>query len=240
MAGSFRSRKFSRNYVKKSKRNVVVTFILILVISYTTLAFLLPWFINGIGSIKKVLDPPKQVENTIDDNTLAPPVINIPYESTNSGTIDISGYATYGSQVKIYIDDQLKQTTDVKEDGSFVTTDIDLMLGINNIYGKTTSDGKESLASKTIKIIYDNEKPRLEVSEPSDNKNVQGERKLKISGITEPEVKIFINNSQTIVDKDGNFSTERQLSDGENNFEIKAEDSATNSTTISRKIVFTP
>jgi len=140
------------------------------------------------------------------------------------------------------LDDENKDTVDVSEGGSFTFKNINLSLGTNNIYAKTVDDkNQESLTSKLIKIIYDNEKPSLTISEPEDGKKIQGgDKKVKISGNTEAGAQVFINDSQIIVDKDGNFSKELPLNEGDNNFNIKALDSATNRAEISRKVTYQP
>lgn len=97
-----------------------------------------------------------------------------------------------------------------------------------------------SLPSKTIRVIFDDEKPLLSVSEPEDGKSVSGERKIKIAGKTEPKSQIYINGSQIIVDNEGNFSSERALNDGDNIFTIKAVDASSNFSEISRRIIFNP
>ena len=241
MRYSYRSRRSVRKYARKSKRNLIVTLILVGFLLYATVVWILPTLINGVGSVKNVLNPNKKIPATaIEDTTLAPPVLVIPFEATNSSTIAVSGYSTPGTKVEIYLDDELIKTEDVSTDGSFVVKEIELSFGTNNISGKTADQGKASLSSKKFKVIYDNEKPKLEVSEPEDGKTIQGERKLKVSGKTEEGVKVYINDSQVIVDKDGNFSTEKQLTDGENNFNLKAVDSASNYTEVSRRVNFTP
>lgn len=233
-------RRSVRRVASKSKRNLLITFILIIGLLYLAIAWILPNFINFLGSFNSAIKQPKEKTDDL-SITLGPPVLNIPNESVNTSEIDIKGYANPNSKVKIFVDDQEVKIVDVTEDGSFNAQGISLALGTNNIYGKTIDEnGKESLPSKTFKIIYDNEKPSLSISEPDDNKQIQGERKLKISGKTETGVQVFINNTQVIVDAEGNFSTIVSLNDGENNFNIKAQDSASNTEEVSRKVTYTP
>lgn len=220
---------------------------------FVTLQWILPTFINGIGIIKEIIKPAgKRLTSVAANASLAPPVLNIPYEATNTAQIDIQGYSSPGSKVKLYIDDTEKQTSDVNADGNFTFQKVTLSLGTNNIYGTTTDDeGKISFASKTLKVIFDNEKPLLTLNEPEDGKNIQGgEKKVKMSGKTETGADVFIseasndgvviNGTQTIVDKDGNFSTDLALNDGENNFTIKALDSAGNFTETGRRVIYQP
>lgn len=237
----YRSRSMKRA-AKKSKRNFIISLFLIIVFSYLALIWILPNFIGAIGSVKNFIQPTGKKINLEDQTaTLAPPVLNIPYEATNTAQINIQGYSSPDLKVKLFIDDEEKQIANVLSDGSFTFQDIDLSLGTNNIFGKTYDEqGNESLPSKTIKVIFDNEKPPLDLSEPEDGKKVQGGRKVKFAGKTEIGAKIYINGSQVIVDKDGNFSSDQSLSDGDNNFTIRALDSAQNSNEISRLINFTP
>lgn len=232
----------TRRLAKKTKRNLLTTVILIVILIYATLNWILPTFVGGIGFINDIIKPPKQPEVSVGENaTLAPPVFNIPYEATNTAKIDIRGYATYNSKVKFYLDDELKDTVDAKEDGSFTIKDVSLSLGTNNIYGKTVDDkDRESLSSKTIKLILDNEKPKLEIFEPSDGKAVQGERKMKVVGKTEPNAEVYINGNRTIVNSEGGFTMEVSLSDGENVFNIKSQDKASNYIETIRRVTFQP
>lgn len=241
MSSRYQYRRVKR-YQNKSKRNFIATIIIILVLLYVTFVWILPFLIGGVGFIKNFTNPSKKVVIPSDQTTLAPPVLNIPYEATNTAQIDIGGFASSGAKVELFLDDDKKQTVEVSVDGSFKFSDVALSLGTNNIYGKTLDEkNQESLPSKTLVIIFDNEKPNLDISEPEDNKIINGgEKKVKISGKTEAGVLVYVNSNQVIVDKDGNFTTTLDLNEGDNNFDIKAIDTANNSNEVSRKVVFHP
>lgn len=241
MAYGYRTRRSYKKLAKTSQRNFVITLILIAVLSYATVKWLLPYFVNGIGFVKDTINPAKKVEDNL-QSSLAPPVLNIPYEATNTSQINIKGYGTPNSKVAIFLDDAKVDTVEVSSDGSFEIINVQLVLGTNNIFGKSIDEkNQESFPSKLIKIIYDNEGPKLEVTEPEDGKKIQGgDKKVKIAGISEPNTKVYINDSLIIVDKDGNFSSEQTLNEGDNNFNIKALDQASNFTEISRKVIYQP
>ncbi len=209
---------------------------------YVTLNWALPYFIGGIGIIKDTVQPVKKIVEKSENSLLAPPVLNIPFEATNSAEISIKGFGSENSKVKIFIDDEEKAITDVLSDGSFSTENISLNLGINNIYGKTVDEtGKESLPSKTIRITYAYEKPNLTINQPEDGKKIQGgDKKVTVSGKTDAGIKIYINNSQIIIDKDGNFSTDQPLNEGNNTITVKAVDIASNTTEIQRVVTYNP
>lgn len=237
---AYRTRS-ARRLARKSKKNLFATILVCLFLIYATIFWILPNVIGGLGFLNSFLKPSKKTNFVSEGSTLAPPVLNIPYESTNSSQIDIRGFATAHSRVKMFLDDEMVSDEKVNEDGSFTAINIDLRIGTNNIFGKTVDEkNHESLPSKTIRLVFDNEKPSLEVTEPEDGKIFQAERKIKVSGKTEPGSKVLINDTQAIVSSDGTFSSNYGLNDGDNNLTIKAMDKASNINEISRKITFQP
>lgn len=239
---SYKTRS-ARRVAKKGRRNFIITLLLIGFILFATLNWILPTFINGVGFVRDIVKPSQKVKSPLEgDPMLAAPVLNIPYEATGSSEISISGYSTPNSKVKLFIDDEEVKETEVGDDGTFKFENISLSIGTNNIFAKTVDDkGKESLPSKTFKVIYDNDKPNLSINEPEDNKKIQGGVKsVKVSGKSEPDVKVFINDNQTVVDKEGNFSSEILINEGDNTISIKAMDLAKNTTEIQRKVNYTP
>lgn len=242
MANRYHSRRLIKKYSQKSKRKLFLTLIITGFLLYSTLIWILPNFINIIGVIKNTLKPPKQtVSRLVKEGTFAPPILNIPYEATNTASVNISGFGTVNSKVRLYLDDEAKQTVDVSSDRTFTFENVPLNWGTNNIYGTTLDSNRESLPSKTIKLIYDNQNPALSVNEPEDNKIIQGgDKKVQTTGRTDPGAKVFINNTQIIVGKNGDFSSEQSLNEGENTITIKAVSPASNTTEIQRRVIYEP
>lgn len=239
---SYRIRS-ARRLAKKSRRNFLITLVLIGFIFFATINWILPNFINGIGFVKETIKPPQKEKSVLEENPLlAAPVLNIPFEATANSEIEIKGSATPNSKVILYLDDQNIKETQTDENGLFTFQNVSLSIGTNNIYAKSVDDqNREGLPSKTLKVIFDNEKPQLILNEPEDDKKIQsGDKKVRISGKTEPGSKILINDSQVIVDKEGNFSIEQPINDGENLIIIKSVDLADNTTEIQRKVIYTP
>ncbi len=243
MSQRFRSRYKSRKLARTSRRNFIITIILVVLLLYAALTWVLPFFINGVGFVKGSISPSKKMAiESSKNSSLAPPVLSIQYEATNTAQINIRGYGTSNSKVVLFIDDDKKDVAEVESDGTFEFKNVLLVLGTNNIYGKSIDEkDQESKPSKTIKIIYDNEKPTLKINEPEDSKKIQGgDKKVKIAGNTEVGTQVFINDSQVIVDNAGNFSQESSLDEGDNNFRIKSVDKANNATEVSRKVTYQP
>lgn len=241
MPFKYHSRRSAKRLARRSQRNFIITLILVGILIYATITWVLPYFIGGLGLIKNITSPRKANIKQSEDVAIAPPVLNIPYEATSTAQINITGFTTPNLKVKLYIDDDPNQTINASLDGSFTFENITLNLGTNNIYGKTLNGDKESLPSKTIKLILDNEKPPLSINEPEDGKKIQdGDKKVKVSGKTDPDAKVFVNGAQVIVNRDGNFSTDQPLNDGDNTISVKAVDTASNFTEIQRSVYYTP
>lgn len=229
-----------RHWERKHQRNIIVSLILGSIILYLVFFWGLPNLIGGL-SIFNRFKPSTSQDQPIEDSGLAPPVLNIPYEATNTATIKISGYASPNAQVKIYLDDNLSTSTQASDNGSFLTDPITLLLGTNLIYGQTVSDGKTSLASKTIKVIYSNEKPTIELLEPPDNHQITGgEKQVKVAGKTETANSVTVNGQTVILSPEGNFTTPVPLNDGDNLISIIATNSVGNTTRVERKVTFNP
>lgn len=232
----------TRRIERKSRKKLFFSLLIGLIFLYSLFTWFFPALIGNLTFLNKLKNPPKQIIPVSENITLAPPVFNIPFDATNSSALIIRGYSAPEKEVELYIDDNLLDTIKVKDDGSFISSRVFLNLGTNNIYGKTVDEeGNKSLPSKTIRIVYSNEKPKLTVNEPNDNQTVTGEdKKIRVSGNTNPDNTATINGSRVIVDQDGNFSQIVDINDGDNNITISATNNTGNTTQISRKVIYQP
>ncbi|MBI4040216.1 hypothetical protein HY389_02580 [Candidatus Daviesbacteria bacterium] len=240
---SIPTRSYSaRRSGKKAQRNLILSLLLGIFLIYVLFIWVLPNLIGGLSVLTKAKNPIQTQTKVSENSTLAPPVLNIPYEATNTATIRVRGYATPNTKVEIFLDGDLKSTVTSQDNGSFTSDNISLSLGTNNIYGKTIDDKDiESLASKTIQVTYSNTKPKLQVDQPPDGQVVHGgDKKVTVSGSTDPQDTIYINDNQVIVGDGGKFSSTININDGDNNIIIKAADSIGNTTQITRKVTYQP
>ncbi len=195
-------------------------------------------------SVLNNFKPTEEKQTSISENaSLAPPVLNIPYEATNTASIKVRGYSQPESKVEIYLDDELKSETEVSSDGSFTTDEISLNLGSNNLSGKTIDEkGNKSFSSKPIRITYESEKPLLEVKDPQDNLVVTGDKKVTVSGTTNANkgINVTAGGIRLIVSSEGQFSQVIDISEGDNNIVIIATDTAGNTTQVTRKVTHQP
>lgn len=240
-------RKYRTTYTPRSVRHeknrtrnrIIFAIISILVLGYLSLTWGLPALVGGLTYITHFNSKPVVKDTSDEDVAIPPPVLNIPYEATNTATLAINGYTTPDSKVEIYLDDDLKTTTDVKSDGSFQTEGLALLIGTNNIYGKTVIGNKKSLASKNIKLYYDSEKPKLTVSSPTDNQEIKGgDKKIRVVGNTDPQNSVTINGSTVIVNGAGDFATDVNINEGDNILTITGTNKFGNSFSVERKVKY--
>ncbi len=231
----------TRRNERKSRNNFILTGFLIIFLLYAFLTWILPNLIGGLTLINRLHSQPKPSPLINEEATLAPPVLNIPFEATNTATIKVKGYASAHTKVDVYVDDQKKSTAEVQDDGSFIANDVDLTLGLNTISGKTVNGKGESLSSKPIRITYSNQKPKLQVTSPSNGQLVKGgDKKVTVSGSTDAGDEITVNGQKFIVNSDGNFSQFVSLNDGDNTLTVVARDSVGNTNETSLKVTYEP
>lgn len=233
-----------RRSERKSRNRLIFTLILGIFLIYALFSWILPTIIGGASLINNFKQKPTQEVENKETQAIAPPVLSIPYEATNTATIRIKGYAQPNLEVEIYVDDDLKSTAKAGDDGNFTSEEITLSLGTNNINGKTIGlDGSKSLSSKPIKIYFNNQKPKLDIKQPSDSQEIKGgDKKVNVSGNVDPpqDIIVTINNSRVILDQNGNFSQTIEINEGENNIMISATDSFGNNTKVTKKITYQP
>lgn len=199
--------------------------------------------IGSISYFNRFKPQPKVQVPVAGNATLAPPVFNIPFEATNTATINIKGYALPNTTVEIYLDEELRETTKTSNTGEFSFDNILLLPGTNNIHGKTVDEkGGKSFSSKPIPIILDTEKIKLSVQEPQDNQTVSGDKKVSVQGNISDErnAVVTVNGIRAIVDSQGNFSQVLELRDGDNEIVVVAYDEAGNTAQITRKVTYQP
>ena len=148
---------------------------------------------------------------------------NIP-SATNSAKIVVSGSLINYTFLKFYINDEKVKEKEIKSSDSFSEEIGDLVKGNNEVYVKAfTKDKKNSKKTEVFQVFYNNEKPKLEVSEPADNSKTS-KSDILIKGITDKEVFIKINDFPVVVNANGDWQTTIKLKEGDNSIVIFASD----------------
>ncbi len=168
-----------------------------------------------------------------------PPRIFVPFEATNSAAINVSGTAESGTLIELEKDDVLLDTINVDEDGEFIFENILLNLG-NNLFSAVAvaADGKRSEISKEVVVVFDNEPPRLEMTNPVEESLTVDYEDFDVVGKVDNDVSVTVNGRIGLIDSEGNFKVKIQLQPGKNNVEIKVRDLAGNETSKTIEITY--
>lgn len=173
---------------------------------------------------------------------LSPPILNPLPEATNSAQTAVSGVSQSETRVRVFLNDQKVYEATAEKDGTFKTNTINLTHGENELYAVALdSKGNTSQPSKKIHVNFLTDAPDLEIFQPADKSIVRTESNIiTISGKTEPDARLYINDHVVIVDNHGEFSYPYSLSLGENTLRIVATDRAGNQTEKIFTITYSP
>ncbi len=234
-------RNYSRLETIEERKNIRRTFLFgILTVAFLIFLFFLgiPVLVKFTGFFTDLGKSQKPIDKT-DTIPPAPPQIKIPADYTNKTSLDISGNTEAGATVKLFYNSNEEEVL-ADRDGKF-SLNFQLDKGENTISATAKdANGNESQKSPTYTIIFDNEPPKIEISSPSGGTEFFGSkaRQLTIKGTTESEADLTINDRVVAVDDDGSFAFLTTLSEGENNFKIKAVDKAGNAEETSLTVRF--
>jgi bacillopeptidase F len=178
--------------------------------------------------------------STSDDQTPpAPPKFNSFSDFTNKKSFDITGTAEAGAVIKLTFGNEEKENITDKN-GNF-NFNVDLTSDENSFSAVAVDQaGNISQPTKTYKISFDDKPPELTITKPEDGASMFGitQRQLTIQGKTDPDTEISINERFVSVDSEGQFQFTSTMSDGQNQFNIKATDQAGNVTEKSITVNF--
>lgn len=204
-----------------------------------TILFIILFLWLGIPSLIKLavaLGNSKAVSKfNQQEDTLAPlpPQINSLVEATSSSIINIQGYAEAGSLITLSINTVKQSESTTDNQGNFSFSDVVLQEGDNNIsLTATDTAGNQSQPSVVQDVVFDDKPPELAINNPSDGAKINGllQQLITISGSTEPNAQLMVNDRQIVVTGDGSFSAKYELQEGDNKLTFTATDRAGNQT----------
>lgn len=219
------------SYQQKQFRRKVTTYIIFIV--------LLIFFMFTIG-FRLVIGAAVFVSNLSASKKAAPlekkdffygslNVDSIP-QATNSARIIVAGSVTNYDIVEYYVNGEKVKENSFQASDSFSEEVGNLKPGQNEVYLKALTKDKDKSKTKEspkYTVLYKNDKPKLELGEPSDKTKTRNQD-VKIAGHTDREVYVKVNELPIVVNSDGSFQTIFRLKDGDNTLLITAEDSAGN------------
>lgn len=223
---------------KEAYRNVLLASLGIVLVIILLIIFgtnILVSFSLLVGKLTGTED----IEQTTQSTTyIAPPTLDIPVEATSSATITLSGFAQADQSIALFRDGKQIGKTTAKENNSFSFKNVRLQEGENIFKTRVqTEDKKHSEYSNEVKVSMLNKPPELSIDSPQDGQIFKKDgRPVKVTGKTNPNVKITVNDFWAIVDDEGNYSYLYTLKDGENELKVVATDNADNKTEKTIKI----
>ncbi len=180
--------------------------------------------------------PQQQNQNQL----ILPPVLDPPQEATNSATTTVTGRGQADLTFILYVNEKEFKKTAVPPDEIVTIKNVQLDDGKNTISAKLSDEkGNLSELSNVVTITVINKKPDLDIASPNENATIFGDKNsVIVSGKTNPENQVTINDRFVVVRSDGSFDYTATLSQGNNNLKITATDNAGNQTTVERKIIY--
>ncbi len=238
------ARSFSRLQKLEERRNLIRAVWLILgsvaLVALTiTLGFnILTKIFLFLGNVNSTNKP---VVNT-DVIPPGPPTFFTSFEATNSAVITLSGYAEPGATVYLTQNTQAKGNVVSTQDGVFQFPGIKLNPGLNS-FSAVAMDaaGNRSQPSVTVEITFSDKGPDLKITVPTDKQIISGgDGTIRITGSTDPDARLTVNDRVVIVSPSGNFNYSLVLNQGDNNLVITATDTTGNQTQKSLTVTYNP
>lgn len=171
-----------------------------------------------------------------------PPVLDPLPEATNSATFIVSGKGTPKLTLILYVNDAEAKRMPVPENGTFTINDATGKDGQNTTSAKLLdAKGNISELSNVVMTLVKKSKPVLEISSPSDNATVKGDKKeVTVIGKTEEDTTVTVNGRFVVTRTDGSFTFTAPINDGDTTLKIVATDQAGNQTTVERHVTYRP
>lgn len=234
----FKRSRLERKSEEQITKKTFLLGLLTVVVFILVIAFGLPLLIRfsvflGEAKIKK--------EGNVSEKVLPPlpPRIVLPYDATNSATINVPGFAEANINVELFKNGSSIGKTQVSDKGDFSFSDVALNEGVNTFTAMSTSEkGGNSEVSKPLTVNFDNKAPEFTMINPSGDSVKVETAEFEISGQSEKGVSVLVNNQVAMVDDTGLFKIKIQLNSGKNDIEIVVRDSAENETKITVSVTY--
>ena len=229
--------RLERVQEKKMKNTILLYVGILFVVLYFIFTFGIELLLNTSSFVSGLFPQPSiKLARKNEDNFTSVDISSIP-QATNSAKIIVSGSILNFDVVDFYLN-KIK-VKEIVSSGDIFNEEIgDLEKGENSIYITAKfNDSKIEKSTITYKVFYKSEKPKLEITEPSDN-STTNIYEIKVSGNTDKETYIHINELPVVVDANGSFETSVRLKDGDNQIVATAVDIAGNTETKTLKVTY--
>jgi len=223
---------------RRTRKTILLTSLGILII----LILLVKFGINLLVGFSVFLAGTKNQTSTNSQSSgnsfISAPVLNPLPNATNSAVIIISGKSQPDKTIQLYLNNDLKNTTQTDTNGSFSFSQT-LSAGDNLIETKTEQNNKSSDFSNSFTVSFKNSAPSLTVDSPSDGQSFsKDQNSVNVTGKTDANVNVTINGFWAIINENNNYSYSLSLQNGDNQIKVIAIDLAGNKTEKDLKVTY--
>jgi len=217
---------------KTLKRKIGVLLALTIGLLLLVFFFGIP-FVRFVGLLGQRLAPDETLNQTLATPPITPRLDYIP-NFTNKNKIEVKGVSDPKVTINLTVNDKEALQAQTDTNGLFEFLNVSLREGSNNLK-ITAKRGDVSSGEVSASVVFDKKVPNLEVTEPADNAFYPKETlTIKVTGKTEGDAIVNINDFQAIVDHEGNFTFDFPVTGGEQKVKITASDIAGNQKTIEK------
>jgi hypothetical protein len=230
--------RISRYEQRAALKQTVVFLGLTVVLLVVFFVVVLPYAIRTYESLMLKKGVP-QVTDTIPPQV---PVLNSLPDATNSAQLVISGYGEGDTTIDLYQNGSKISETTADTQGNFSFSNVPFQTGDNVLYVVSTDKANNSSQSNKTTVNYKTTPPSLTITTPTDGSTVNNQRNqlATVSGTTDANATIYLNNKLLFTDASGNFSGTFQLQPGSNALSIRAVDPAGNETDKTVTVTYNP
>lgn len=236
-----RTSRLARTNERQNKKQALIFTIGIIILIGILIQFG-PLLINVFGNaVYSIRGGDKADNNQVAGQELIqPPILSGIPDATQSAKISFSGSAPdKNGTIEIYVNDELAKEIAIKDKLDFNVQSLSVSKGQNTIKARFSKEGKTSSFTPDFQTNYLLDKPKLDVSFPSDNVSfTKADKTITVTGQTDTDNTITVNSFRAIVENDGKFSYQLTLNEGDNQINIEAQNPAGATTQKQLKVTY--
>lgn len=219
------------------RKKAVKTAVLYLLLTAAVLFILTRFGPSFVASIAGIY--PKEGElQLVESELMTTPRIDTLPQVVKDERLIVRGNATTGETVRISFNGESRDVV-INAQGNW-DSEFTLQEGENTIRARSVDGSGNTSSEVSTSVVFDKTPPKLEIQGPEDGLSRSGKKDIVvlISGSTDADASVKINDRVAIVSGDGTFSLNYTLSEGDNALTIIATDKAGNTTEDVRTVKY--
>lgn len=234
-----RRSRLSKKAEKKSIQTIILSILGIGLILFLLFRYGIPLISDASFFFSRIVSSGDKKTQTKEEDKFVPiPNLDPLPKVTKEQNVKVTGTSLSELSVVLYLNGNKDEEMEVAKDGTFEFS-VRLTEGENIIKAKALKSGNESEFSESITTTYKKEEPELTIEAPRDGETVSGSNPYNVSGKTEPDTTVAVNDFQAIISGE-TWTYALTLKDGENEIKVIATDLAGNKTEKIIKINYSP